>query len=63
MPRARSTGRISYNKRENRTRRVRSASSEKNLLKPLFEAVRRRSIEDVEILIEKRALRSKRFYS
>lgn len=62
MPRARSTGSAQHGKKQkNRTRRVRSASPETNLLFPLFNAVRRQDIQKIRRLIKNRALRSKDF--
>ena len=59
MSRARSVGSNTPKKKKNRTRRVRSASPETNLLKKLFEAVYNSDVAAVRRLVERGAIRHK----
>lgn len=59
MSRARSVGSNTPKKKKNRTRRVRSASPETNLLKKLFEAVYNSDVAAVRRLVERGAISHK----
>ena len=59
MLRAKSVGSYTPKKKQNRTRRVRSASPETNLLKKLFEAVYNSDVAAVRRLVERGAIRHK----
>ena len=56
MPKARSVGSNRPKKKKNRTRRVRSASPETNLLKKLFQAVYESDVATVRRLVEQGAI-------